>query len=75
MDRERIATAGAVIAGMGIAGLTMSPLFVRGMSPVTAGVILGAMGAICLAGVALYALFDLRSSRHTGPLVAEGVAH
>ena len=31
--------------------------------------------AICLAGVALYALFDLRSSRHTGPLVTESAAH
>jgi MFS transporter, FHS family, L-fucose permease len=31
--------------------------------------------AICLAGVALYALFDLRSERHTGPLVTEGAAH
>jgi MFS transporter, FHS family, L-fucose permease len=31
--------------------------------------------AVCLAGVALYALFDLRSSRHTGPLVTEGAAH
>jgi MFS transporter, FHS family, L-fucose permease len=28
--------------------------------------------AVCLAGVAVYALFDLRSSRHTGPLVTEG---
>ena len=31
--------------------------------------------AICLAFVAAYALFDLRSSRHGGPLVAEGAAH
>jgi MFS transporter, FHS family, L-fucose permease len=31
--------------------------------------------ALCLAGVALYALFDLRTSRHTGPLMAEGAAH
>jgi FHS family L-fucose permease-like MFS transporter len=31
--------------------------------------------AVCLAGVAMYALFDLRSSRHTGPLVTEGAAH
>ena len=52
MDRKRITTTGAIVAGAGIAGLTMSPLFVKGMSPVTAGVILGAMGAICLAGVA-----------------------
>ena len=31
--------------------------------------------AICLAIVAAYALFDLRSSRHGGPLVTEGAAH
>jgi FHS family L-fucose permease-like MFS transporter len=31
--------------------------------------------AICLAIVAAYALFDLRSSRHGGPLVAEGASH
>jgi FHS family L-fucose permease-like MFS transporter len=31
--------------------------------------------AVCLAGVALYALFDMRSSRHEGPLVTEGAAH
>jgi MFS transporter, FHS family, L-fucose permease len=31
--------------------------------------------AVCLAIVAAYALFDLRSSRHGGPLVTEGTAH
>jgi FHS family L-fucose permease-like MFS transporter len=31
--------------------------------------------AICLSVVAAYALFDLRSSRHGGPLVSEGAAH
>jgi FHS family L-fucose permease-like MFS transporter len=31
--------------------------------------------AACLAVVAAYALFDLRSSRHGGPLVSEGAAH
>jgi FHS family L-fucose permease-like MFS transporter len=31
--------------------------------------------AVCLAIVAAYALFDLRSSRHGGPLVSEGAAH
>jgi FHS family L-fucose permease-like MFS transporter len=31
--------------------------------------------AACLAVVAAYAVFDLRSSRHGGPLVAEGSAH
>jgi FHS family L-fucose permease-like MFS transporter len=31
--------------------------------------------AICLAVVAAYALFDLRSARHGGALVTEGAAH
>ena len=31
--------------------------------------------AVCLALVASYALFDLGSARHGGPLVAEGAAH
>ncbi len=31
--------------------------------------------ALCLAVVAAYALFDLRSKRHTGPLVTEGASH
>ena len=31
--------------------------------------------AACLSVVAAYAVFDLRSSRHGGPLVAEGAAH
>jgi FHS family L-fucose permease-like MFS transporter len=31
--------------------------------------------AACLAIVAAYALFDLRSARHGGPLVTEGAAH
>jgi FHS family L-fucose permease-like MFS transporter len=31
--------------------------------------------AVCLGGVALYALFDLRTSRHAGPLITEGAAH
>jgi len=28
--------------------------------------------AVCLSFVALYALFDLRTKRHGGPLVVEG---
>jgi hypothetical protein len=59
MDRKSITLTGAIIAGAGIAGLTMSALFVKGMSPVTAGAILGAMGAICLAGVA-FGIWDAR---------------
>jgi FHS family L-fucose permease-like MFS transporter len=50
------------------------------LQPLVHGKVMDAFGAsqayivpaICLAGVALYALFDLRTSRHTSPLVSEG---
>jgi hypothetical protein len=59
IDRKRITTAGAAFAGIGIAGLAMAPLFVKGMSPVTAGVILGVVGAICLIGIG-FGIWDAR---------------
>ena len=59
MDRKRITLAGAVLAGIAIAGLTMAPLLVRGISPVTSGVILGVVGVICLAGVG-FGIWDAR---------------
>src|SRR3954468_1835953 len=66
----------------GAAGLVMAILG-GALLPMVHGKIMDAWGAseafivpaVCLAGVALYALFDLRTSRHTGPLVAEGAAH
>jgi FHS family L-fucose permease-like MFS transporter len=66
----------------GAAGLVMAILG-GALLPMVHGKVMDAVGAapafivpaICLAGVALYALFDLRSERHTGPLVAEGAAH
>jgi hypothetical protein len=59
MDRKRIVTAGSALAGIAIAGLAMAPLFVKGMSPVTSGVILGVVGAICLGGIA-FGIWDAR---------------
>jgi len=66
----------------GAAGLVMAILG-GALLPMVHGKVMDAVGAaaayivpaICLAGVALYALFDLRSSRHEGPLVTEGAAH
>jgi MFS transporter, FHS family, L-fucose permease len=66
----------------GAAGLVMAILG-GALLPMVHGWVMDAVGsaeafvvpAVCLAGVALYALFDLRSSRHTGPLVTEGAAH
>jgi MFS transporter, FHS family, L-fucose permease len=79
---------GVALQGMGkdtkfgAAGLVMAILG-GALLPMVHGKIMDAWGAAeayivpgaCLAGVALYALFDLRSSRHTGPLVTEGAAH
>jgi MFS transporter, FHS family, L-fucose permease len=66
----------------GAAGLVMAILG-GALLPMVHGKVMDAVGsaeafivpAVCLAGVALYALFDLRSSRHAGPLVTEGAAH
>jgi MFS transporter, FHS family, L-fucose permease len=79
---------GVALQGMGkdtkfgAAGLVMAILG-GALLPMVHGKIMDAAGAaeayvvpgVCLAGVALYALFDLRSSRHTAPLVTEGAAH
>ena len=66
----------------GAAGLVMAILGGALVTPVMGLVMDGAdtnigflVPAICLAIVAVYALFDLRSARHGGPLVAEGAAH
>ena len=59
LDRKRVVTTGSLIAGIAIAGLAMSPLFLKGMSPVTEGVILGLVGVICLGGVG-FGIWDAR---------------
>jgi FHS family L-fucose permease-like MFS transporter len=63
----------------GAAGLVMAILGGAILPPVQGLIMDGAdtnigflVPAICLAFVAAYALFDLRSSRHGGPLVSEG---
>jgi FHS family L-fucose permease-like MFS transporter len=63
----------------GAAGLVMAILG-GALLPMVHGWVMDVVGsaeafivpAVCLAGVAIYALFDLRTSRHTGPLVGEG---
>jgi FHS family L-fucose permease-like MFS transporter len=76
---------GVALQGMGrdtkfgAAGLVMAILG-GALLPLVHGKVMDAFGAsqayivpaICLAGVALYALFDLRTSRHPSPLVSEG---
>jgi len=76
---------GVALQGMGrdtkfgAAGLVMAILG-GALMPLVHGKVMDAFGAsqaylvpaICLAGVGLYALFDLRTSRHTTPLVSEG---
>jgi MFS transporter, FHS family, L-fucose permease len=66
----------------GAAGLVMAILG-GALMPLVHGKVMDTVGAsqafivpaVCLAGVGLYALFDLRSSRHTDPLITEGAAH
>jgi FHS family L-fucose permease-like MFS transporter len=79
---------GVALQGMGrdtkfgAAGLVMAILG-GALLPMVHGKVMDAVGAaeafivpaVCLAGVAVYALFDLRTSRHTGPLVGEGATH
>ena len=55
---KRITTAAAAIAGVLLALLAMSPLFVP-MSPVTSGLVLGIVAVICLGGVA-FGIWDAR---------------
>ena len=76
---------GVALQGMGrdtkfgAAGLVMAILG-GALLPLVRGKVMDAFGAsqayivpaVCLAGVALYALFDLRTSRHPSPLVSEG---
>jgi len=79
---------GVALQGMGrdtkfgAAGLVMAILG-GALLPMVHGKVMDTFGAaqayivpaICLAGVALYALFDLRTSRHAGPLMTEAAAH
>jgi FHS family L-fucose permease-like MFS transporter len=79
---------GVALQGMGrdtkfgAAGLVMAILG-GALLPMVHGKVMDSVGAaeayivpaVCLAGVALYALFDLRTSRHAGPLMTEGAAH
>jgi FHS family L-fucose permease-like MFS transporter len=79
---------GVALQGMGkdtkfgAAGLVMAILG-GALLPMVHGKIMDAVGSaqayivpgLCLAGVALYALFDLRTSRHAGPLMTEAAAH
>jgi FHS family L-fucose permease-like MFS transporter len=66
----------------GAAGLVMAILG-GALLPMVHGRLMDELGAapafivpaLCLAAVAGYALFDLRTARHSGPLVSEGAAH
>lgn len=59
LPRKRVVTTLAALAGATLAGLAMTPLLDRDMSPITAGLILGLIAAFCLAGVA-YGVWDAR---------------
>jgi MFS transporter, FHS family, L-fucose permease len=68
-EDTKFGAAGLVMAILG--GALMPPIMGKVMDQVgTATAFI--VPAICLGFVALYALFDLRTRRHDGPLVAEG---
>ncbi|HET8534581.1 MAG TPA: hypothetical protein VFL74_03430 [Sphingomicrobium sp.] len=58
MTRKQIMTAAAVFLGAALALLAMTPLFVP-MSQVTAGVIIGLVGLLCVLGVG-FGIWDAR---------------
>jgi MFS transporter, FHS family, L-fucose permease len=66
---------GAAGLVMAILGGALLPLLHGKLMDVVGSAFAYIVPAICLGLVACYALFDLRTARHTGPLVAEGVAH
>jgi len=51
LNRKRVAALAAPVAGILLAALVLLPLLDRNMSPVTAGVMIGTAGVICLLGV------------------------
>jgi FHS family L-fucose permease-like MFS transporter len=68
----KFGAAGLVMAILG--GALLPP--VQGLIMDTADTARGfIVPAVCLAFVGAYALFDLRTARHSGPLVTEGAAH
>ena len=58
VHRTRITLLSA-FAGLAFAALIFTPLFIRGMSPVTQGVLIGIAGVACLLGVA-FGVWDAR---------------
>jgi FHS family L-fucose permease-like MFS transporter len=66
---------GAAGLVMAILGGALLPLVQGKLMDVVGSAFAYIVPAICLGLVACYALFDLRTARHTGPLVAEGAAH
>ena len=59
LRRKRAITAVAALGGAVLALVAMAPLFIRDMSPVTAGMLEGAVGVVCLIGIA-YGVWDSR---------------
>ena len=61
LDRKRMFAIGGPLVGLLLGALIMVPLVDRNISPVTAGVMIGAAGAICLLGIGL-AIWNVRRS-------------
>ena len=61
LNQKRFLNFAAPVLGVLLAGLILWPLLDRSISPLTSGVMIGAAGAICLAGIAL-GIWNVRRS-------------
>ena len=59
MSRRSMVTGLSALAGIAFAALLFTPLFVKGMSAVAQGVLIGVAGAVCLVGVG-FGIWDAR---------------
>ena len=53
LNKKRMLAIFGPMLGLLLAALVMLPLLVRGLSPVTSGVMIGTAGVICLLGIAI----------------------
>jgi hypothetical protein len=61
LNQKRFLNFAAPVLGVLLAGLILWPLLDRSISPLMSGVMIGAAGAICLAGIAL-GIWNVRRS-------------
>ncbi|HEX5238492.1 MAG TPA: hypothetical protein VFW39_08525 [Sphingomicrobium sp.] len=57
--RQKGITALSMLSGFAFAALLFAPLFVKGISSVAQGILIGVAGAVCIAGVG-FGIWDAR---------------